>query len=313
MGRKRRMSFGEERDTNKIFIIAFSVLLIAILAFVVTFVLYRNYLNNQAEIAEHKILEIADLTNNNETQSSEASSSIGKTVNEMQQTDSEIGNTTNTEKISINTSNMVKENIQSEEGTSTTSNVATENIEENLVTETVAKENLNNEINANTANTANAASTNTNATKAKEQTIKKEEKVPDPTFKKPVEGEITNEFAKDTLIYSNTLQEWVTHYGIDIKADKTTIVKASADGTVKSIKNDPRYGITVVIEHVNGFSSVYSNLLTAEFITEGEKVEQGQTIATVGNTATFEIADGAHLHFEIMKNGENVDPELYLK
>ena len=46
------------------------------------------------------------------------------------------------------------------------------------------------------------------------------------------------EYAKDNLVYSSTLEEWVTHMGIDIKADKTTVVKAAADGTVKSIKND---------------------------------------------------------------------------
>ena len=54
-------------------------------------------------------------------------------------------------------------------------------------------------------------------------------------------------------------------------------------------------------------------MLTAEFIEEGEKVEQGQTIGTVGNTATFEIADESHLHFEIQKDSQSVDPELYLK
>ena len=44
-----------------------------------------------------------------------------------------------------------------------------------------------------------------------------------------------------------------------------------------------------------------------------QEVKQGQTIATVGNTARFEIADQTHLHFEIKKDGENVDPNIYLK
>ena len=69
----------------------------------------------------------------------------------------------------------------------------------------------------------------------------------------------------------------------------------------------------MVIEHKNGFESIYSSLLTAEFINVGEEVKQGQTIATVGNTATFEIADNTHLHFELKKDGENVDPNIYLK
>ena len=134
-----------------------------------------------------------------------------------------------------------------------------------------------------------------------------------PTFKNPVEGEVIKEYAKDKLVYSNTLGEWIVHDGIDIKANKTTVVKASAEGTVKSIKNDPRYGLTVIIEHSNGFTSVYSNLLTAEFVVEGEKVKQGQTIGTVGTTATFEISDEPHLHFEIRKDGNSLDPTLYLK
>ncbi len=269
MRRNNRRPFDEEKETNKIVIISFAVLVMAILAFIITFVVYRNYLNKQAEIAKFNA-PITDLGKVNEEQLSSASSSIGKTVNEMQEENSitnEIVNETETEKIAINTSSMEKETVNEQ----------------------------------------------TQQTTAPQTEEKKDEKVPDPTFAKPVEGEITTEFAKDTLVYSNTLQEWVTHNGIDIKADKTTVVKASAEGTIKSIKNDPRYGITVVIEHVNGYKTIYSNLLTAEFIKEGEKVTQGQTIGTVGNTATFEIADDSHLHFEILKNDEYVDPNLYLK
>lgn len=267
MRRNNRRPFNnEERESKKLIIISLSVLIIAVLAFIITFVVYSNYLNKNMDISEFDSYSITDLGKTNNITSSEASSSIGKNVNEMQESVNEIDNTTNTEKIAINTSNMKKEIINEETQTKTI------NIEP-----------------------------------------KKEEKVPDPIFKRPVEGEVTTNFAKDTLIYSNTLQEWVTHNGIDIKADKATIVKASADGTIKSIKNDPRFGITVVIEHVNGYSSVYANLLTAEFVKEAEQVKQGQTIGTVGNTATFEIADEPHLHFEILKDNEYVDPNLYLK
>ena len=100
--------------------------------------------------------------------------------------------------------------------------------------------------------------------------------------------------------------------GIDIKAPRTTVVKASEEGTVAAIKNDPRYGLTVVIEHVNGFKTVYSNLLTAEFVSEGDKVEKGQTIGTVGNSASFEIIDEPHLHFEILKDDIQIDPNMYI-
>ncbi|MCR5146912.1 MAG: M23 family metallopeptidase [Clostridia bacterium] len=145
------------------------------------------------------------------------------------------------------------------------------------------------------------------------ENVPADEKVQDPIFIMPVEGEIVKRYGKEQLIYSDTLKEWTTHLGIDIKADKTTVVKASSDGVVKSIKNDPRFGLTVVLEHQNGFTSVYSNLLTAEFVVQGETVKAGQTLGTVGNSATFEILDDPHLHFEILKDGNSIDPEMYIK
>ena len=106
------------------------------------------------------------------------------------------------------------------------------------------------------------------------------------------------EFAQENLVFSETLNEWITHNGIDLRAEKTEVVKAAADGTVKTIKNDPRYGLTITIEHDNGFKTVYANLLTSEFVVEGEKVQKGQTIGTVGNTAIFESSDDTHLHIK---------------
>jgi len=136
----------------------------------------------------------------------------------------------------------------------------------------------------------------------------KEEKNVEPEFCAPVKGEIIREFASESFVYSNTLQEWITHNGIDIKADKTSVVSSAANGTVYAIKNDPRYGLTVLVNHDGGYQTVYSNLLTAEFVVEGEEVEAGQTIGTVGNSATFEISDDYHLHFEILKNNKYIDP-----
>lgn len=131
-------------------------------------------------------------------------------------------------------------------------------------------------------------------------------------FKAPLKGKIIREYAKDSLVYSNTLQEWVTHNGIDIKADKTSVVKAASKGKVSSIKNDPRYGLTVIITHDGGYQTVYSNLLTSEFVVKGEQVETGQSIGTVGNSASFETADEYHLHFELLKDNEYVNPEVYI-
>ncbi len=69
----------------------------------------------------------------------------------------------------------------------------------------------------------------------KNETSENKEEVPEepketekePTFSYPVDGEIMKEYAKDNLVYSETLQEWVTHFGIDIKAEKTSVVKSA--------------------------------------------------------------------------------------
>ena len=168
---------------------------------------------------------------------------------------------------------------------------------------------IKNNISTNSNNTTKKTSTSTN-TKSTQIKTKVEK---DPTFVRPVEGEILKEYAKESLIYSETLKEWITHLGIDIKAERATVVKSSADGKVKHIKNDPRFGLTIIIEHPNGFETRYCNLLTTEFVSEGEEVKAGQTIGTVGDSAVYEIVDESHLHFEILKNGESVNPSKYIK
>ncbi len=178
--------------------------------------------------------------------------------------------------------------------------------EEDTQNQTIQNTTVNETVESSSANTNTVENTTSKETE-------KTQNVKELTFQKPVEGEIVREFAQDNLVYSETLEEWVTHNGIDIKADKTTVVKAAEAGVVKSIKNDPRYGLTIVIEHDDVYQTVYSNLLTSEFVVEGETVEKGQSIGTVGNSAVFEIADEPHLHFEILKDAIAVDPAIYIK
>ncbi len=282
----RRSSEDNGLDTKKILYIAGSILSVAIIGFVVTFFVYGKGLKK----ADTNLGKLdTNMTTEYMQNTEEASSSLGKTVNEMTNTlaNEVLGNSSN------NTAN---------ETNTTKYAVNTSNVEEKTTTQNTKKD----------KESTDKSKTAKNETNKKEE-AKTETKVSDPTFKRPVVGEVIREFAKDKLVYSNTLAEWVTHNGVDIKADKTTVVKVAADGTVKSIKNDPRYGLTVVVEHTNGFSTVYSNLLTAEFVVEGENIKQGQTVGTIGNTASFEISDEAHLHFEITKDGEYLDPELYIK
>ncbi len=272
----RRGRRDTDSNTNISMIVFATIIVIAIVAFILSYMLYSRKLNTQAKTINNtqKISSVAENNMMNIIENTEvASSSIGKSVNEMENTVENTLSTNKTEKMAINTSNIEKKQTESKQ--------------------TETKQTNNKDISIN------------------EEQI--EETAKDPSFIKPVEGEKIKDYSKDNLVYSSTLDEWTTHLGIDFTAEKTDIVKAAADGKVKSIKNDPRYGLTVVIEHENGFESIYSSLLTAEFINVGEEVKQGQTIATVGNTARFEISDETHIHFEIKKDGINVDPNIYIK
>lgn len=285
MGRNnRRMK--EMSTSDKI--ILYSTIGVIILAVIITgLFLYSKNLNDEVKNSTMSLEDMANLTNNTSQESESASTEIGKSVEEAENEMSSTNSTDSTNSMnSTNTSNSINSNTtNTNNSVNNTSNSSANNV--------------------NDTNTANSVAT---STENQENETKKEL-----SFEKPVEGEIVREYAKDSLIYSETLQEWTTHTGIDIKADKTTVVKAAETGTIKSIKNDPRYGLTIVIEHDDQYQTIYSNLLTSEFVVEGEKVEKGQAIGTVGNTAVFEIADEPHLHFEIWKDSLPVDPTTLMK
>lgn len=289
MSRRPRRSVENGSDVSKFIIVGGIVAVIA--AFIISYIVYSQIIakrsgikiNNTQKIAQSNESSMINIISNTQ----EVTSQIGKSVNDISK--NEATNSNINENKENKTNNETKQN-----NTSTDTKVAinTSKAEE--------KNNKNENSEKDSQNQESAGNTETKETK-------------DPSFAKPVEGEKQKDYSKDNLVYSSTLQEWTVHNGIDFSAEKTDVVKASADGKIKSIKNDPRYGLTVVIEHENGFETIYSSLLTAEFVTVGEEVKQGQTIATVGNTATFEIADNTHLHFEMKQNGENVDPNIYLK
>lgn len=282
MRRDVRKKNNQDEELN-IKIIRYSGIGIAVLAVIVfALLIYSKNLNDEVKEGTLTSEQITGILNN--TVSSEntesASTEIGKSINEV--------------KTELNDNNIISNNTVNSNNT-----------------------NMNVSTNANVLTTnkimSNNTTSQTNSKIEEKEEVKTEEKNIELNFEKPVEGDNVRDFAVDSLIYSETLQEWTTHTGIDIKAEKTTVVKSAEAGTVKSIKNDPRYGLTIIIEHANGFQTVYSNLLTSEFVVEGEKVEKGQSLGTVGNTAAFEIADEPHLHFEIIKDNVQVDPNIYLK
>ncbi|MBA3438771.1 MAG: peptidoglycan DD-metalloendopeptidase family protein [Pyrinomonadaceae bacterium] len=117
----------------------------------------------------------------------------------------------------------------------------------------------------------------------------------------PVQGRITSQFGtrRDPLNGSHK-----HHQGMDIAAPLGTPIGAAATGTVIFAGRQGGYGNTVVIEHADGKRTRYAHAQQL-YVTPGDHVRGGQTIATVGSTGR---STGPHLHFEVLENNQHIDP-----
>jgi len=103
------------------------------------------------------------------------------------------------------------------------------------------------------------------------------------------------------------------HTGLDISDSKKEPIFAAADGFVEiSGYQANGYGNTIVINHGNGLKTRYGHA-SELYVSAGEYVKQGQTIAKQGNTGRVRGTTGIHLHFEVMKNGTRVNPLSYVR
>ena len=99
---------------------------------------------------------------------------------------------------------------------------------------------------------------------------------------------------------------WRAHNGVDYAAPTGTPIHATGEGVIKSIGDQRGYGKTIVIEHHNGYSTLYAHQSKfAAGLKRGDKVSQGQLIGYVGSTGW---STGPHLHYEFRINNKPVDP-----
>ncbi|MCJ7552825.1 MAG: M23 family metallopeptidase [Ignavibacteriaceae bacterium] len=157
---------------------------------------------------------------------------------------------------------------------------------------------------------------------------KKSGKVTDTKKKIPAEGNIIIVFQKlidkyfsqtqsDDLYFIQPIKGFISrdykpdqgHKGLDFVAKENTPVYASAGGYVVFANFTPQHGFIIIINHAHGYVSKYKHcsLLVKK---EGETVKQGELIALSGNSGTD--TSGPHLHFEIWKDGNPIDPRKVL-
>lgn len=122
----------------------------------------------------------------------------------------------------------------------------------------------------------------------------------------PVAGTLGSPFGERMHPIKKTVEQ---HKGVDIEANKGASIKAVMDGEISEAATEATYGKYIKIKHQDGLTTVYAHC-SALISKKGQKVKQGAVIAKVGDTGA---AVGAHLHFEIWKDGKALNPEYFIK
>lgn len=131
-------------------------------------------------------------------------------------------------------------------------------------------------------------------------------KIENTSYRLPMETEIKKEFSPDTPVLSKTMNDYRTHPGIDFEGSQGAEVFAAGNGVVTRVLADAMWGYIVEIDH-GDFTARYVGLDQGTCVGIGDNVQIGQKIGTLAEIPV-EKEDGAHLHFEVIKDGKASDP-----
>ena len=129
----------------------------------------------------------------------------------------------------------------------------------------------------------------------------------------PVYGDIVMPFSMTHFIYDPTLDQFRTNDHVRIAAEEGDPVRAAADGRVVSVGREARRGHYVTIDHGNGWLSTYGQLMENSLVSEGDIVRSGQVIGGVGRQTIFTSLNGTHVHLQVKRDNEPVNPYVWLE
>lgn len=125
----------------------------------------------------------------------------------------------------------------------------------------------------------------------------------------PIRGKVTGGF---TFGYAAFFDDYRLHSGLDYTAPKGTPITAVLGGTVEAIYQHELFGLMITISHGEGWKSYYAPVEDVEVVL-GQWVDTGTQLGRLGSPPPAERDKGTHLHFELHRHGEPVDPKLYIK
>ena len=128
---------------------------------------------------------------------------------------------------------------------------------------------------------------------------------PTDLFVLPLTNDVMQVFSDGKQVFSQTMNDWRTHNGVDFRGEKGQTVKALADGTIHLVETDPLWGDVLEIDHGYGIRSRYCGVKTT--LKAGDKVTVNQVIGHLTDIPC-EMLEDAHLHLEILVDGAYTDP-----
>lgn len=133
----------------------------------------------------------------------------------------------------------------------------------------------------------------------------------DTVLQTPVSGQILIPYNMENTVYFPTLNVYKCNPSVVIASEVGTQVAAVANSQVKSISNDAQTGLNVTMDMGNGYEAVYGQLQDVS-LEEGAMVQAGEIIGTIAEPTKYYTEEGSNLYFALSKDGQTLDPTLYL-
>ena len=127
----------------------------------------------------------------------------------------------------------------------------------------------------------------------------------------PIEGNVLMNYSMDETIYFSTLDQYKYNPALVIAGNVGQEVKSAEDGKVTAIKTDAQTGVTVTVSLGDGYEAVYGQLGEV-CVKQGENITEGDIIGYLGEPTKYYSVEGCNLYFQLLKDGEPVNPLEYL-
>ena len=128
----------------------------------------------------------------------------------------------------------------------------------------------------------------------------------------PVDGNVLLSYSMDKTVYFSTLDQYKYNPALIISAEVGNEVQAVANGEVTSIETDAQTGTTITMSLGSGYEVVCGQLKEVR-VKEGQRVSQGEVIGYVSEPTKYYNVEGPNLYFQLLKDGEPVNPLEYLE